>query len=61
MEQRARESGFATLELDVRATQTAAIRLYERVGFNKWATKKKYAYVGGEFVPGIFFTKDLGV
>ena len=60
MEQRARDAGFATLELDVRATQTAAIRLYERMGFNKWATKKKYAYVGGEFVPGIFFTKDLG-
>ena len=60
MERRARESGFATLELDVRASQSAAIRLYERAGFRRWATKDKYAFVGGQFVPGYFFEKDLG-
>ena len=47
------------LDLDGRATQTAAIRLYERAGFRKWATKEKYAFVGGAFVPGYFFEKDL--
>lgn len=60
MERRARDAGFGVLDLDVRATQTAAIRLYERAGFKKWATKDKYAFVGGEFVPGYFFEKDLG-
>ena len=60
MEQRARNAGFGVLDLDVRATQKAAIRLYERAGFKKWATKDKYAFVGGEFVTGYFFEKDLG-
>ena len=60
MEQRARSAGFGVLDLDVRATQKAAIRLYERAGFRKWATKDKYAFVGGEFVTGYFFEKDLG-
>lgn len=60
IEQRAREAGFTMLELDVRATQAAAIRLYEGAGFKRWATKDKYAFVGGQFVPGYFFEKDLG-
>ena len=60
IERRAREAGFGMLELDVRATQSAAIRLYEGAGFKKWATKDKYALVGGQFVPGYFFEKNLG-
>lgn len=60
MERRAHEAGFSMLQLDVRATQSAAIRLYERAGFKKWATKQKYAFVGGEFVSGYFYEKDLG-
>jgi ribosomal protein S18 acetylase RimI-like enzyme len=59
-ERRARDAGFGTLELDVRATQSAAIRLYERAGFRRWATKDKYAFVGGQFVPGYYFEKDIG-
>ena len=59
IERRAQEVGFSMLQLDVRATQTAAIRLYERAGFRKWATKDKYALVEGDFVAGYYYEKDV--
>jgi len=60
VERRARENGFAVLNLDVRATQQAAIRLYESLGFIRWGTNPKYAIVDGRFVAGHHYYKDLG-
>ena len=55
----ARALGYQVLNLDVRETQTAAIRLYASLGYHHWGTHPRYARVGGEVVGGCFFTKRL--
>ena len=55
----ARAEGFRMISLDVRETQSAAIGLYESAGFERWGTKPKYAVVGGRFIAGHFYCKDL--
>ncbi len=59
VEEAARASGFAVLNLDVRATQEAAIQLYESLGFVRWGTHPFYARVDGSSVPGYFYYKRL--
>jgi ribosomal protein S18 acetylase RimI-like enzyme len=58
-EERARALGFHILNLDVRETQTAAIALYESLGFARWGTHPAYARVKGSVVAGHFYTKRL--
>ncbi|HYD99072.1 MAG TPA: GNAT family N-acetyltransferase [Alphaproteobacteria bacterium] len=55
----AREEGFKLLNLDVRATQTAAIALYRSAGFRQWGENPYYAMVGGRTVAGLYFHKPL--
>ncbi len=59
IEAAARDAGFRVLNLDVRATQTAAIALYEGLGFTRWAEHPHYAFVDGAYVPGYYYTKLL--
>lgn len=59
VEATARDDGFAVLNLDVRETQTAAIALYEALGFARWATQPYYARVGDTWVAGHFYSKLL--
>lgn len=59
VEQEARALGFSVLNLDVRETQTAAIALYERIGFRCWGTNPCYALVHGRMISGHYFSKDL--
>jgi ribosomal protein S18 acetylase RimI-like enzyme len=59
VEQSARVQGFRLLDLDVRATQTAAIQLYEEAGFKRWATKERHALVNGRYVSGHYYRKLL--
>jgi ribosomal protein S18 acetylase RimI-like enzyme len=59
VEQAARRAGIAILNLDVRATQEAAIRLYESAGYTRWGTHPAYARVAGRIVPGHFYYKRL--
>ena len=60
VENKARQLGYLILQLDVRATQTAAIHLYEEtLGFTRWGTNPNYACVDGEMVTGHYFTKQL--
>lgn len=58
-ERSALAQGFEILDLDVRATQAAAIRLYENAGFRRWAVKPAYARIGDTYVDGYFYTKTL--
>lgn len=51
--------GVQVLNLDVRATQTSAIRLFESAGFVRWGTHPDYAQVGGTVIAGHFYTKRL--
>ncbi|MCQ8242428.1 1-(5-phosphoribosyl)-5-[(5-phosphoribosylamino)methylideneamino]imidazole-4-carboxamide isomerase [Rhizosaccharibacter radicis] len=59
VEERARALGYQVLNLDVRETQTAAISLYQRLGYTHWGTHPHYARVGGGTVRGLFFCKRL--
>jgi len=59
VEEEARKDKFRILKLEVRATQEAAVKLYESYGFNKWGELDKYEMVDGQFVTGYFYYKDL--
>ncbi len=59
VEEAAVEGGFCILNLDVRETQEVAIALYRSMGYVHWGTNPHYAHVGGEWVQGLFFYKDL--
>jgi ribosomal protein S18 acetylase RimI-like enzyme len=59
VERAARKEGFYHLQLDVRETQTAAIRIYESLGYECWGTNPNYAKVGGKIIAGLFYTKAL--
>jgi hypothetical protein len=60
VEDGARAAGFAILNLDVRATQEAAIGLYETMGFQRWGTHPAYARVDGKVIQGHYYFKRLG-
>lgn len=55
----ARDEGFRILNLDVRETQRAAIRLYETLGFTRFGEHPHYALINGDYVAGYFYFKDL--
>jgi ribosomal protein S18 acetylase RimI-like enzyme len=59
VEDRARELGYHILNLDVRETQTAAIRLYQSMGYIRWGEHPEYALIRGRVVSGLFFYKRL--
>jgi len=58
-EQHARAAGFRVLNLDVRETQRAAIRLYETLGYVKFGDHPFYAFAGDRYVRGSFYYKEL--
>ncbi len=58
-EQLALAMGYKVLQLDVRETQTAAIRLYESMEYKCWGTNPLYARVDNRFIAGHFFTKII--
>jgi ribosomal protein S18 acetylase RimI-like enzyme len=58
-EEHARDSGFQVLNLDVRETQIAAIRLYEGLGYVRFGSHPYYARVAGRDVAGHFYYKTL--
>lgn len=55
----ARELGLVVLNLDLRDTQRAAIRVYESLGYRRWGTHPCYARVEGRIVPGHYYYKRL--
>jgi ribosomal protein S18 acetylase RimI-like enzyme len=59
VENRARELGYHILNLDVRDTQTAAIRLYQSMSYIRWGEHPEYALVRGKSVTGYFYYKRL--
>ncbi len=59
VEEAARAAGFDILNLDVRATQEAAIQLYESLGYRRWGVHPAYARVAGVTLPGYFYYKRL--
>jgi len=59
VEDGARALGYQVLNLDVRESQEAAIRLYESLGYHRWGEHPSYARVGGRTIRGIFYVKML--
>jgi RimJ/RimL family protein N-acetyltransferase len=59
IEHLARELGLTVLNLDLRDTQRAAIRLYENLGYRRWGTHPVYAQVEGRIIPGHYYYKLL--
>lgn len=55
----ARAAGLRILNLDVRESQDAAIKLYESLGYRMWGRHPHYALVGDRWVTGLYFYKDL--
>ena len=58
-ENRARKEGFAVINLDVRETQEAAIKLYESRGYKLIGIHPHYAKVGGRIIAGRYYYKAL--
>lgn len=54
-----RELGLVVLNLDLRDTQRAAIRLYESLGYRRWGTHPCYAQVEGRIIPGHYYYKRI--
>lgn len=59
VEERARALHRYVINLDVRETQEAAIRLYESMGYVRWGVHPAYARVRGQTVCGIYYYKLL--
>ncbi len=59
VEAEARQDGIEVLQLDVRETQLAAIRLYRALAYQQWGTNPVYARVGGRTIAGLYFCKVL--
>ena len=59
VERAAANLGLKVLNLDVRETQSAAIQLYEAMGYRRWGMHPHYALINGDWVEGYFYTKDL--
>jgi ribosomal protein S18 acetylase RimI-like enzyme len=59
VERRARQDGFAVINLDVRETQISAIRLYERMGYTLFCTHPCYARVNDKVIAGRYYFKSL--
>jgi ribosomal protein S18 acetylase RimI-like enzyme len=59
IEKAARDAGLRVLNLDLRETQDAAIKLYESLGYQRWGTHPHYAWIDDRWVAGFFYHKDL--
>jgi ribosomal protein S18 acetylase RimI-like enzyme len=59
IENAARDAGLRVLNLDLRETQEAAIKLYESLGYQRWGMHPHYAWIDDLWVAGYFYHKDL--
>ncbi len=53
------EKGYALLKLDVRETQKTAIKLIERLGYERWAENPHYAATETEMIKGFYYQKQI--
>ncbi|RME63419.1 MAG: GNAT family N-acetyltransferase, partial [Alphaproteobacteria bacterium] len=57
----ARGKGIRILDVSMRANRRRAIALFESLGYARWGEKEHYAFIGGKFVAGLYFSKSLDV
>ena len=58
-EQKALEYGASCVQLDVRETQEAAIKLFESKGYTRWGISPYYALVEGNNLKGYYYYKKI--
>ena len=54
-----KENNKKSIQLDIRETQSAAIKLFENKGFVKWGENPSYAFINGNPIKGYYFYKDI--
>jgi ribosomal protein S18 acetylase RimI-like enzyme len=59
VEAAARDAGLRALNLDVRDTQERAITVYEQLGYQRWGSHPRYAWIDGRWHTGLYYVKDL--
>lgn len=59
VEAEAARMNHTVINLDVRETMDAAIKLYESAGYKQIGGHPYYAQINGEFIPGRYYTKNL--
>jgi ribosomal protein S18 acetylase RimI-like enzyme len=55
----AKDSGYTSIRLSVRANNEAAIRLYEACGYQKWGILEKYEIMNGNYIAGNYYSKEI--
>ena len=58
-EKKAQEFSSNFIQLDVRESQEAAIKLFEAKGYTKWGTNPYYAFINGKNLKGHYYFKRL--
>ena len=58
-EQIAKEDNIKSLQLAVRETQDAAIKLFTGKDYTKWGENPYYAYINGSFIKGYYYYKNI--
>ena len=56
---KSKENNKQSIQLDIRETQTAAIKLFESKGFIKWGENPAYAFVNGNPIKGYYYYKNI--
>ncbi|MDC0161649.1 GNAT family N-acetyltransferase [bacterium] len=54
-----KENNKKSIQLDIRETQSAAIKLFENKGFSLWGENPSYAFINGNRIKGYYYYKDL--
>ena len=54
-----KENNKKSIQLDIRETQSAAIKLFENKGFYKWGENPSYAFINGNKIKGLYYYKDI--
>ena len=58
-ELKAKEDNIKSIQLAVRETQDAAVKLFSGKDYKIWGENHFYAFINGSFIKGIYFYKNL--
>ena len=58
-ELKAKEDNIKSIQLAVRETQDAAVKLFSGKDYKIWGENPFYAFINGSFIKGIYFYKNL--
>ena len=56
---KSKENNKINIQLDIRETQTAAIKLFESKGFIRWGENPTYAFVNGNPIKGYYYYRNI--